>query len=389
MKTAIKLAVRNLLGAGLRTWINVFVLSISYVLIIWMQGVMAGWDYQAKHDMAAWQTGAGQYWHELYDPYDPLTLSESHDAVPAQFTDEIASGSISPALLAQATIFPSGRMLPVVLYGLQANQQVLRIPSQNLNNDGLPVVIGGMLARTAGLGKGDVVLLRWRDANGTFDAVEATIIDVFDSNVPAAETGLVYIDIEKLRQMLGMSDEATLLVFSDKHNPVDNVSGWTIKTFSWLSREVDEMIRTKSVGQTILFGVLLLLALLAVFDTQVLSIFRRQREIGTYVALGYTRAQVVGLFTVEGTMYAVFAALLSLTYGMPFLAWQAQTGWTLPVNAGDFGMAMAQTLYPVFSAGLVAGTVLLVTLATAIVSYMPSRKIAKMNPTDALKGKIQ
>ncbi len=279
MKTAIKLAVRNLLGAGLRTWINVFVLSISYVLIIWMQGLMAGWDYQAKHDMAAWQTGAGQYWHELYDPYDPLTLSESHDAVPAQFTDEIASGSISPALLAQATIFPSGRMLPVVLYGLQANQQVLRIPSQNLNNDGLPLVIGGMLARTAGLGKGDVVLLRWRDANGTFDAAEATIIDVFDSNVPAAETGLVYIDIEKLRQMLGLSDEATLLVFSDKHNPVDNVSGWTIKTFSWLSREVDEMIRTKSVGQTILFGVLLLLALLAVFDTQVLSIFRRQREI--------------------------------------------------------------------------------------------------------------
>ncbi len=88
-------------------------------------------------------------------------------------------------------------------------------------------------------------------------------------------------------------------------------------------------------------------------------------------------------------MYAVFAALLSLTFGMPFLAWQAHTGWTLPVNAGDFGMAMAQTLYPVFSAGLVAGTVLLVTLATAIVSYMPSRKIAKMNPTDALKGKIQ
>lgn len=389
MKTAFKLAVRNLLGAGMRTWINVFVLSISYVLIIWVQGLMAGWNYQAKHDMAAWQTGAGQYWHELYDPYDPLTLSESHGTVPTQLADDIASGSISPALLAQATIFPSGRMLPVVLHGLQANQQVLRIPTQNLSTDGFPVVIGGLLARTAGLVKGDGVLLRWRDANGTFDAAEATVVDVFDSNVPAAEMGQVYIDIEKLRQMLGMPDEATILVFSDKHNPADNVAGWTLKTFSMLSREVDEMIKTKSMGQNILFGVLLLLALLAVFDTQVLSIFRRQREIGTYVALGYTRAQVVGLFTLEGTMYAVFAALLSLAYGMPFLAWQAHTGWTLPVNAGDFGMAMAQTLYPVFSVGLVAGTVMLVTLATAIVSYMPSRKIARMNPTDALKGKIQ
>ena len=49
--------------------------------------------------------------------------------------------------------------------------------------------------------------------------------------------------------------------------------------------------------------------MLAIFDTQILSIFRRQKEIGTYVALGYTRREVVGLFTVEGTMHAVLAAI--------------------------------------------------------------------------------
>ncbi len=38
---------------------------------------------------------------------------------------------------------------------------------------------------------------------------------------------------------------------------------------------------------------------------------------------------------------------------------------------------------------LVLGTVILVTLTTAIVSYMPARKIAKMNPNDAIRGKIQ
>jgi len=30
-----------------------------------------------------------------------------------------------------------------------------------------------------------------------------------------------------------------------------------------------------------------------------------------------------------------------------------------------------------------------VTITTAIVSYMPARKIAKMNPNDAIRGKIQ
>jgi hypothetical protein len=86
---ALKLAYRNLIGAGLRTWLNVFVLSFSFVVIIWMNGLMAGWDYQAKTDMTNWQIGGGQYWHEQYDPYDPFTLTESHAPVPAEFRDEL------------------------------------------------------------------------------------------------------------------------------------------------------------------------------------------------------------------------------------------------------------------------------------------------------------
>jgi putative ABC transport system permease protein len=149
------------------------------------------------------------------------------------------------------------------------------------------------------------------------------------------------------------------------------------------------MIKTKTVGQSVLYGILLLLAMLAIFDTQVLSIFRRQKEIGTYIALGYTRGEVVGLFTVEGTMHAVLAAIAATIYGLPLLLWQAKVGWTMPIDTSDFGMAMAQTLYPKYTIGLVVSTVLLVTATTAIVSYLPSRKIAKMNPTEALRGKLQ
>jgi ABC-type antimicrobial peptide transport system permease subunit len=61
----------------------------------------------------------------------------------------------------------------------------------------------------------------------------------------------------------------------------------------------------------------------------------------------------------------------------------------MPLDASEFGMAMAQTLYPVYSVGLVTATVLIVMTATAIVSYWPSRKIARMNPTEALRGRIQ
>ena len=88
-------------------------------------------------------------------------------------------------------------------------------------------------------------------------------------------------------------------------------------------------------------------------------------------------------------MHSILAAIVSAAYGLPFLAWMAKNGWTMPIDTSEFGMAIAQTLYPIYSAGLIISTILIVTTVTAIVSYWPSRRIAKMNPTDALRGKLQ
>jgi putative ABC transport system permease protein len=246
-----------------------------------------------------------------------------------------------------------------------------------------------MMAHSARLEEGDRVTIRWRDDHGTFDAAEVVIAGIFYSNVPSVEAGQLYIAYDRLQEMMGLPGHATILIFRESEKERAEPPHWVLKPKDELTRQVDEMLQTKTAGQSVLYGILLLLAMLAIFDTQVLSIFRRQKEIGTYVALGYTRREVVGLFTVEGTMHAILAMTTALVWGLPFLLWQSRVGWTIPMDASQFGIAMAQTLYPVFSGGLVISTVLLLTVTTAVVSYLPSRKIAKMKPTDALRGKLQ
>lgn len=91
-------------------------------------------------------------------------------------------------------------------------------------------------------------------------------------------------------------------------------------------------------------AVMLIIALLAIFDTQILSIFRRQKEIGTYIALGTTRAQVVGIFTVEGATHSILATLLGALYGIPLFLWLGKKGITFGVD--DMGITMAETIYP-------------------------------------------
>ena len=145
----------------------------------------------------------------------------------------------------------------------------------------------------------------------------------------------------------------------------------------------------KKVSGSIMYLLLLAIALLAIFDTQVLSVFRRQKEIGTYIALGMTRSQVVGLFTVEGSMYSLLAMLVGSILGIPLFAYLAKTGIAFPAASQDMGIALADRIYPVFGVQLVLTTILLVVIAATIVSFLPARKISKMNPVLALKGKLQ
>ncbi len=110
---------------------------------------------------------------------------------------------------------------------------------------------------------------------------------------------------------------------------------------------------------------------------------------GTLMALGVTRLQLIRLFTMEGALNGVLAAVMAAIYGIPLLVQLARNGIGLPSDMMDqFGWALGSKLFPSYGTALVLGTTLLVLIVTTVVSYLPTRKIAKLKPTDALKGKL-
>lgn len=391
MLLAIKLAWRNLVGARLRTWLNVFVLSLAFVVIIWFKGVLNGWNEQARRDTIAWQIGGGQYWQENYDPYDPFTIDDSHAPLPELAREAVRKGLLTPVLISQANMYPQGRIQSISLRGIDPNQTIIALPTHHLKSDDgdIPAIIGERTAKNSKLAVGDYVTVRWRDVNGTFDADEVKIVHIFKTDVQTMDAGIVWIPLEKHRRIVRMPNEATMLIASPESGFIGKMPGWEFKNQYFLMEDIREMIKTKSIGGYVMFTILMALAMLAIFDTQVLSIFRRQKEIGTHIALGMTQRQVVALFTVEGAMHSILAAILAAIYGIPLLGLQAKIGWTMPTGTDDFGLTIAETIYPKYSLGLILGTTLIVLITTTIVSYLPARRIAKMEPTEAIRGKIQ
>lgn len=388
---ALKLAFKNLLGAGLRTWLNVSVLSFAFVLIIFYNGLIDGWNRQSRVDTKAWETGEGQFWHPEYDRYDAYTIKDSHMPLSDEIEAEIAKKNLLPELIAQATAFPQGRMQGVILRGIEPEQTILKLPTAILaeaDND-YSAIIGNRMAKSARIGVGDKLLIRWRDKNGTFDAREIEIVSVFKCDVPTVDKGQIYMKLEVLQKMMAMENEATLLV-AGKNFVYKDLKGWEYKDQAFLMADMDKIIQAKKAGGSIMQGLLLIIALIAIFDTQVLSIFRRQKEIGTYIALGMTRSQVVGIFTVEGGAHSILAAIVGAVYGIPVLWWLNKAGISMSYAEDmEFDIPLAESIYPYYSLRLIIFTVILVVVTATIVSYLPARKISKMKPTDAIKGKLQ
>ncbi|MFO7732632.1 MAG: FtsX-like permease family protein [Candidatus Aminicenantes bacterium] len=394
--TLLKLALKNLLGAGLRTWLNVFVLSLSFVLIIFSQGLLEGMNKQAEEAMIAVEVAGGHVQHPVYDRYDPLSLTDAHGPVPSFLAPLAAAGQAEPVLVIQGTIYPGGRLFTIQIKGIEPAQTVLDIPTSFLGADAappgdeIPALIGERMAELTGLGAGDSFTVRWRDARGTFDARDATVVQVMKTSVQTVDSGQIWIPLARLQAMTGLEGQATFVVLAqDAPAPAAaDLSGWLFRDPDYFLTDLHAMVESKSAGSSILYAIFLALAMLAIFDTQVLSIFHRRREMGTLMALGFTRTKLIGLFTLEGMLNGVLAALVGAVYGIPLLSWMARTGWALPGDTDSYGFAIGERLFPSYSLALVAGTTLLVLLTTTAVSFLPTRRIAKLKPTDALRGRM-
>jgi ABC-type antimicrobial peptide transport system permease subunit len=208
------------------------------------------------------------------------------------------------------------------------------------------------------------------------------------TSVPTVDQAQIWVPLDKMQSLMRMQNEASLVILAQDTEEFPQVSGWVHKDMDYLLKDINLMVQSKQAGGSIVYIILLSLAMLAIFNTQVLSIFRRRKEMGTLMSMGMTRGKIIQLFTLEGAMHSVLAAIVAAIYGIPLLIWSAKSGWAMPEAVDDFGMALGEALFPVYTTGLVIGTVVLVLLVTTIVSFLPTRKIAKLKPTDALRGKM-
>ena len=386
-----KIALKNILGARLRTWLNVFVTSISFFMIIFLTGMYDGMREHAKQVSIDTEIAGGAYWHPQYDPMDPMTFADAHSIPSNKVRNLIERGQAFPVLVSQATIYPGGRMIPVVMKGIPPNQKIINLPTKSLRTQDeslIPVLIGRGMANYAKLNVGDSFTIRWLDANRTYDADEGIVAHIMDTENFKVDIGQIWVPLDRSQEMLEMEGQATYVTYEAGLSVANNYGDWIPRDVKYLIQDIEAAIKADRPGILIMFTILLALAAIGIFNAQVLSIFRRRREIGTLMALVMNRSRIGGLFTLEGGLNAFLAIIMTVILFGPVLWYFGIYGIPIGLDYSEMGIMIAKRLIPIYTMGLLISTVAVISLIVLIVSYLPSRRIAMMKPTDALRGKI-
>lgn len=334
-----RLALRNIIGNGWRSLINILIIAIVMIGMIFMEAMYYSWVRLAKTQQKEWEYGNGMFRVDSYDRYDAFSWDKSYAPVPSELQEVISRGEAVPVLFSPGVIYPDGRMTPCMVKGIPRDQTLLKIPSSKLveTTPGYtPAIVGQTMAKSSQLEKGDFLTLRIKDTFNAFNTLDLEIVDIMPTPVPAIDNGQIWLDLATLQSLKQAPGMVTTISVKDSELGILKPEGFDYLDESALFFDLDEMMKTETVQKWITYSLLMFLAMIAIFDTQALAVFKRRKEIGTLTALGMTQRQITALFTVEGGLYSLFAVLMTGILGTPMFWYFATTGYILPEGYDSF-----------------------------------------------------
>ena len=260
------------------------------------------------------------------------------------------------------------------------------------SDDSRSVTIGQGLAANLGVKPGDTVVLLVNTRGGGINAVDARVRGVFVTIAKAYDDSAVRMPIELARQLLKTQGAHNWIVLLEDTSQTDTTIAALRSEFSDLGLEwvpwyqlADFYNKTSA-----LFGkqvrviemIIAVIIVLSISNTMMRSVMERVAEIGTAMALGSRRRQILGLFLAEGLLLGVVGGVVGVAVGITLASVISWYGIPMPPGPGmTWGFEAGVLIEP----AIVLDAVLLAVVATILASLYPAWKASRLAIVDALR----
>jgi putative ABC transport system permease protein len=164
---------------------------------------------------------------------------------------------------------------------------------------------------------------------------------------------------------------------------IDAMGFRTISGAKWFASAKREV--TLIAGGLNLFAMIaLLVAAIGITNTLVTSVVERTKEIGILRAVGATRAQVLGLFLLEGSLIGLAGSLLGLASARALAVPADRWVWGMIEKIADEDRLLGTTVFE-FPVWLYFASIAFAVVVTTVAAYYPARRAASIHPIEALR----
>jgi putative ABC transport system permease protein len=260
----------------------------------------------------------------------------------------------------------------------------------------LEVSLGVGLARKLQLKVDDDVTLLTTYGNNAPNAVDVTVVGIFESGIEAVDAMAVTVPMESATLLLNVPDSAAhiaVVVLDDtEHTSQAKAAitqmgvnqGWPIEVMSWdvLSPIYSKVVRLFTAVLVFLRTVVILVVVFSITNTITMSVYERFREIGSIRAIGTTRRGVAWLFVLEGAFIGLAGGVIgALLANGPRLVLNGLHLMLPPPPVLTIGVP----LYIMFVPAAVLQAIAVAVVLSVFASIFPARRAGRISIVSALR----
>ncbi len=385
------------------TALSVFIASLIVVIVTAFMITIVG---DMAENEKLYSLGDIRIRNEEYSRYESLMPIQFHidDLSDTGNTVLSVPGVESVVALSSvyASVYRDGRTKTAAVIGASENS-VFFSEDAVLNEGRMPLkgrneaVATVRFLNEEGLSVGDEVTLLFKTVSSGSNALRVTITGSVSYLNAEYNSPLVIMGIETLDSVLHMEDGALEMLVYLEEDAVENdvVSaieeklggrGLEVKTYGSLST----LAGMKVFYDVMLYIVIILFFFIAstlVFNTMMMSVLERKREIATFVALGFSRLSVILTFVLEGVIIAFIGSAAAAASGKILISYFHHAGIDLAIFGADAveGWSFPSILYPYLEWNSYVLVSAIETAVAAAAAFLACERIRKLEVAEELR----
>jgi putative ABC transport system permease protein len=236
----------------------------------------------------------------------------------------------------------------------------------------------------------DRVTLASSSPKGRANSLDVSVEGLNTSSLPFENKRVVTVPLKLAQELLGLPGRVTELAVSvDDLEHLDRIAGelrtalgpqYEVHTWQELQPFVRDIISRQRYVMGLISVILFVIIITGIINTMLMSVFERVREIGTMLAVGMRRRQVVALFVMEGAVLGLVGGILGALVGGAVTLWLGHRGILLPAP----GAVADSIIRPSVTLLYLVRAVGMATVGASLAALWPAYRAARLRPVEAL-----